>query len=84
MEAKTSLLQGDPKNLAHQIELLHIVEKLQKLEERKLNGQQLRSRIKWLQVGDRCTKEFFEAYRQRTNTGHITELEDAHGQIHKN
>jgi hypothetical protein len=31
-------------------------------------------------VGDQCTKEFFQATRERSTASHITELEDANGQ----
>lgn len=38
--------------------------------------------MKWKQVGDQCSKEFFRAYKQRSSASHNTELEDQNGQIY--
>jgi hypothetical protein len=39
----------------------------------------IRSRVKWNQVGDACTKEFFQANKERTGASHVSALEDAQG-----
>lgn len=70
-------MQVNPDDLENQDMLAQLEEKVRKHEERKLYGQQLRSRLKWQQVGDKCSKEFFGAHKHRLNTGFIMELEDA-------
>ena len=62
--------------------LASATELLQKFEKKKVEGQRLRSRLKWKAVGDQCSKEFFQAHRVRSNASHITELKDAHNQTH--
>lgn len=40
--------------------------------------------MKWKEVGDHCSKEFFQAYNQRSSASHIRMLEDSNGQLHTN
>lgn len=83
LEAKTSLIHRDPDSARVQEELEQARSKLRNLEEHKVCGQQLRSRVKWLNVGDKCSKEFFGVHNQRTNAAHIVELEDIHGNLQR-
>jgi hypothetical protein len=82
LEAAVKELQADPLNIYWQGQLASSIDELQKFERRKAEGQRLRSRIKWKQVGDQCSKEFFQANKERSTASHITELTDKHGQVH--
>jgi hypothetical protein len=66
----------------YQGQLALCTDELQRFDSRKAEGQRLRSKIKWKKVGDKCSKEFFQANRERSTASHITELADKHGQIH--
>ena len=57
-------------------------DQLKNFEKRKVEGQRLRSRLKWKEVGDQCSREFFQSHRARSNASHITKLKDKHGQTH--
>ena len=82
VENSTVALQLDPSSTVWQHELAAVSECLQSFERRKVEGQRLRSSLKWKAVGDQCSKEFFQTHRARSNASHITELRDAHGQSH--
>jgi hypothetical protein len=75
-------LQKDPLNVLWQGRLATSTEELQKYEKDKAEDQRLRSRIKWKEVGDFCSKEFFQATRECSSASHITELADNLGQVH--
>lgn len=68
-------LERDPNNLAMQRVLATLKDDLHQFE-------QTRSRIKWKQVVDRCSNEFFQVHRQRSSASHITALEDQHRRTH--
>lgn len=76
------LLQSDPDNLVVQDKFEIAKSRLQQFELRKNEGQRLRNRLNWIQNGDSCSKEFFQAHRQRSTANHITELMDQQGQLH--
>ena len=40
----------------------------------------MRARVKWQQVGDKCSAEFFKLVWQKNSKAHITELKDKQGQ----
>ena len=82
VESSAAALQVDPTRLAWQHELVAASERLQKFEKKKIEGQRLRSRIKWKAVRDQCSREFFQAHKARSNASHITVLNDIHGQPH--
>ena len=82
VEGAAIALQVDPNRHSWQHELASATEQLQKFEKKKVEGQRLRSRLKWKAVGDQCSKEFFQAHRVRSNASHITVLKDAHDQAH--
>lgn len=50
-------LQNDQVDLAKQETLSRWTEKIQSFVDKKLNGQQIRSRVKWLQCGDKASKD---------------------------
>lgn len=72
-------LQANPSSPPDQQRLSECAEALEKLEVHKLRGQQICSRIRWMQVGDSGSKEFYKTTRKRTGASHIIELEDARG-----
>lgn len=74
-------LQSNPANSTDQQRLADSADALEKLELHKLRGRQLRSRLRWMQVGDTGSKEFYRANRKHSGASHITELEDSHGNI---
>jgi hypothetical protein len=53
------VLQGDPTNSTAQAQVSELVDSLQGLERILVEGQKVRSRIKWMRVGDTGSKEFF-------------------------
>ena len=55
------VLQEDPSNLDAQLKLSEVSDQLKDFEDRKAEGLRIRSCMKWNQVGDVCTKEFFQA-----------------------
>jgi exonuclease III len=74
-------LQEDPTNLEAQSNLSETSDRLKDFENYKAEGIRIRSRVKWNQVGDACTKEFFQANRDRSGASHVTALEDSQGQV---
>lgn len=58
------------------------LDKLREIEDKRIKGQQLRSKFKWMEVGDSCSKEFFASKKTRSSASRITELEDEHGTKH--
>lgn len=72
-------LQTKPRCAASQHRLSECADALEKLELHRVKGQQIRSRTKWMQVGDTGSKEFYRATKKRSGASYITELEDDHG-----
>ena len=84
LDQAVTILQAAPGDPLAQAALLEAFDYLSQVEARKLEGQRLRSRLKWKQKGDQCTKEFFKAHKARSSASHITALEDISGQVHTN
>ena len=85
VENVAASLQVDPSSQSWQAEMATAADRLKTFEKRKIEGLRLRSRLKWKEVGDQCSKEFFQffqSHRARSNASHITELKDEHGQTH--
>jgi len=51
------------------------------IEMRKAKRAAIRSRVKWQQVGDRCSAEFFKSVRQKNAQSIISELKNNQGKI---
>lgn len=49
---------------------------LDEIETRKARGAAIRSKVKWQQMGDRCSAEFFKSVRQKNAQSVISELKD--------
>lgn len=81
LERAVITLQATPEDAAAQASLLEASSFLRQVEERKLEGQRLRSRIKWKQKGDQGLREFFQAHTARSTASHITALEVQSGQV---
>jgi hypothetical protein len=81
LEVATVQLHGDINNFEKQGEVNRLREVIGKIETRKTKGAALRSRSKWLQVGDRCSKEFFRAVKPRNAQAAISELKDKRGRF---
>ena len=79
LEIATANLHEDINNFEKQGEVNKLREVMRSVETRKINGTALRSRVKWLQVGDRYSKEFFHAVRPRNSQGTISKLKDRRG-----
>ena len=82
MEQTTSLLQYSPGNVHHQSEVAQAASQLMSFERLKVNDQRLRSKLKWKEKGDQCSKEFFQAHRERSTASVITALQDEDGSVH--
>ena len=52
---------------------------MEEIETRKARGATIRARVKWQQVGDKCSAEFFKSVRQKNSQSIISELRDEHG-----
>lgn len=72
-------LQADPANSSIQSALSKCAADLQQIESVKASGREFRSRLKWRQVGDSASKEFFRVTREVSGASHITELENSAG-----
>jgi hypothetical protein len=79
-EAVTKL-QDDPQNLDLQTQLGILSARLHEVELRLAEGQRIRSRVKWKQYGDSCSKEFFKATCEHFGASSIMELEDENGEV---
>jgi hypothetical protein len=75
-------LQGDPTNSKAQSQVSELADSLQGLERISVEGQKVRSRIKWMRVGDSGSKEFFKAHKQHTGASRIISLDDEGGAGH--
>jgi hypothetical protein len=64
-----------------QEELAEVSEALQNHEQWKIDGQRVRARVRWCLHGNRGSKEFYNATRQKHNKSSISELEDNTGSI---
>jgi len=49
---------------------------LDEIETRKARGAAIRSKVKWQQMGNRCSAEFFKSVRQKNAQSVISELKD--------
>lgn len=79
LKVATANLHGDINNFEKQGRVNRLREVMDNIEARIANGTALRSRVKWLQVGNRCSKEFFQAVRPRNFQAAISELKDGRG-----
>jgi hypothetical protein len=75
-------LQVDPSNPNIQAEVSDISDLLQAFERRAADGQRIRSRVKWMKLGDMGSKEFYRAHKKHSGASRITELEDSIGELH--
>lgn len=70
-KAKVKVVIANPHENIYSFEKQREVNRLKNImdsiETRKAKGAGIRSRIKWQQVGDRCSKEFFQSMRQKTH-----------------
>jgi hypothetical protein len=69
-------LQADPQNATLQECLDTSADQLKDFEKWRVDGQQVRSWVKWRAKGDRNSREFFQAIRMRNTQSQITELQD--------
>jgi exonuclease III len=74
-------LQADPQNVTLQECLDSSADQLKDFEKWRVDGQQVRSRVKWRAKGDQNSREFFQAIRMRNTQSQITELQDPTGQV---
>ena len=79
LEIASANLHEDINNFEKQGEVSRLEEIMKGIETRKARGAALRSRLKWQQVGDRCSKEFFKSVRPKNAQATILELKDRNG-----
>jgi hypothetical protein len=77
--AATVLLQASPLDPVIQDQHGTLKNALRCLEDRKVNGAKVRSRVSWKLRGDAATKEFFAAVRERPHSTTIAAFNDTHG-----
>jgi hypothetical protein len=82
LEVATANLHEDINNFQKQEEVSRLKEVIVNIETRKARGAALRSRVRWQQVGDKCTKEVFRSVRPKTTQAAITELKDRQGRCY--
>jgi hypothetical protein len=82
LEEATTNLQADLENGQWQTEVARCADGFQKFEKWKVEGELLRNRVKWKSVGDQCSKEFFQATREKSTASYITGLVDRFGLVH--
>jgi len=74
-------LQADPGNTEIQSRLSNLGEQVGEVEKHLVEGLKVRNGIRWKHVGDACTRDFFQAHKDRGDGAKITELEDSAGRI---
>lgn len=84
LQAAIETLQANPLDLGNQDALTKQLEEVKIFDSRKLEGQKVRSRLKWRKVGDSCSKAFFQAIRERSTASYISKLCDKQGNTHSN
>ena len=77
-------LQDNHHDEGMQERLKDVVEAIKVVENHQAEGQRIRSRIKWKQVGDLYSKEFFQAAKGFFGASNINALEDVQGALHTN
>ena len=80
LEVATANLHGDINNSEKQGEVNRLREVMGNIENRKPKGVAIRSRAKWLQMEDRCLKEFFRTVRPINTQATIRDFKDRRGQ----
>jgi hypothetical protein len=82
LTAALAALQSDPANSVLQGQVCEIADRLQGFERRKVEGQRVRSRIKWMKVGVSRSKDFYRAHKHHAGASRITTLDDRDGVSH--
>ena len=62
--------------MVKQGEVNRLKKDMDEIETREVRGAVIHSRVKWQQVGDRCSAEFFKSVRQKNAQSIISELKD--------
>jgi hypothetical protein len=78
-EVEMVALQANPADAEVQATLSKHTNSLQVFKTQKVEGQRLRSRLKWNQFGNIASKEFYRATKERSCALQITKLEDSLG-----
>ena len=81
LELATATLHEDMYDVDKQGEVNRLKRDLDEIETRKARGAAIQSRVKWQQVGDRCTADFFKSVRQKNAQAIIPEVKDNQGKI---
>ena len=81
LEIATASLHEDINNFEKQGEVNRLREVMGTIESRKAKGAAVKSRVKWQQVGDKCSKEFFRSVRPKNTQTVISEIKDRRGRI---
>ena len=79
LEVSIAALHEDVYNVDKQGEVSRLNNILEEIETRKARGATIRARVKWQQVGDKCSTEFFKSVRQKNSQTVLSELRDKHG-----
>ena len=79
LEVATAKLHEDIHNVERQGEVHKLKHIMGEIDNRKARGAAIRSRVKWQQVGDKCSAEFFKSVRAKNAQALITELKDMQG-----
>ena len=74
-------LHEDPCSYSLQLRAATARESLAELESNKIEGQRIRSRIKWRDKGDACNREFFQIVGEKPRTHVISKLKDENGAL---
>jgi hypothetical protein len=83
LEKATASLQEDPENQAFQQRHGDLRIKPQQVEDRKVEGKKIRTRIRWKLKGDMVSKEFFKAIKEKSASTAITGLRNKDGVLVK-
>ena len=76
LELATATLHEDMYDVDKQGEVNRLKRDLDEIETRKARGEAIQSRVKWQQVGNRCTADFFKSVRQKNAQAIIPEVKD--------
>lgn len=81
LEEATRVLHHDIYNMEVQGVVNSLRDRMRHIEKRNAKGTTIRARIKWNEVGDKCSRQFFQTVRKRDTNSAILGLRNRKGEV---